>query len=319
MTRPHPKPRRLPAPSRRFESTAAAAQDSFTGGLVIFGCSRLIALFAPLDRDPSPFEAALTETGGCAAAIRRRPITGWARRPSDMTCSRKFSGLPRRVPGRSGGAIAVGFISTLFGVISGYFGGLVDDVLMRITDVALSIPTLPFAIVAVGLLGRASQHHPRHHAAVLAQRRPDHPLHRADRAREGLREMGAGGRAPRICTSSSTTSLPNVFRVVLLWITMSVAFAILTEASLSFIGLGDPVGGQLGADAQHRLRQRQPAHGLVVGGAAVVALVMLISALYLIGRGFEEQANPAAAAGDDMDGSAETDCDRQLEAKPPVT
>lgn len=48
--------------------------------------------------------------------------------------------------------LAVRFISTFFGIISGYFGGVLDDVLMRITDVALSIPTLLFAIVAVGLL-----------------------------------------------------------------------------------------------------------------------------------------------------------------------
>src|SRR5690606_40345657 len=35
-------------------------------------------------------------------------------------------------------AVAVGFISTVVGVISGYFGGYVDDILMRITDIALS-------------------------------------------------------------------------------------------------------------------------------------------------------------------------------------
>ena len=58
-------------------------------------------------------------------------------------------------------AVFIGFISALFivligtniGLIAGYFGKSVDDLLMRITDVAYGIPFIPFAIVLVTLLG----------------------------------------------------------------------------------------------------------------------------------------------------------------------
>src|SRR5581483_7430902 len=50
-------------------------------------------------------------------------------------------------------AVLVGFIGTNVGLISGYFGGVVDDVLMRITDFFCAIPFLPFMMVVVSFLG----------------------------------------------------------------------------------------------------------------------------------------------------------------------
>jgi peptide/nickel transport system permease protein len=78
---------------------------------------------------------------------------------------------------------------------------------------------------------------------------------------------------------------------------MSVAFAIMTEASLSFIGLGDPSvisWGQMlnTAFASGNLRT---AWWWVAPPS--IALMMLISSLYLIGRAFEEQANPRLRRG----------------------
>jgi peptide/nickel transport system permease protein len=51
-------------------------------------------------------------------------------------------------------AILVGVIGTNIGLVSGYFGGIVDDVLMRITDFFYAIPFLPFMMVVVALVDR---------------------------------------------------------------------------------------------------------------------------------------------------------------------
>lgn len=52
-------------------------------------------------------------------------------------------------------AILIGFIGTNVGLISGYFGGLIDDILMRITDFFYAIPFLPFMMVVVALISRS--------------------------------------------------------------------------------------------------------------------------------------------------------------------
>ena len=189
-------------------------------------------------------------------------------------------------------ALAVGFISTLFGVISGYFGGLVDDVLMRITDVALSIPTLPFAIVAVALLGPSVENIILV-ITVLFWRNGARIIRSAvltERERVYVKWARAAGASHLHIIMRHI--LPNIFRVVFLWITMSVAFAILTEASLSFLGLGDPTvisWGQM-LNTAFSSGNLRTAWWWVVPPS--IALILLVSSLYLIGRGYEEQTNP---------------------------
>jgi peptide/nickel transport system permease protein len=188
-------------------------------------------------------------------------------------------------------------ISTLFGVVSGYFGGYIDDALMRVTDIALSIPTLPFAIVAVGLLG-PSVTNIILIITLLFWRNGARIIRSAvltERERVYVKWARAAGASHLHVIVRHI--LPNVFRVVFLWVTMSVAFAILTEASLSFIGLGDPSvisWGQMlnTAFASGNLRT---AWWWVAPPS--IALVALISSLYLIGRAFEEQANPRLRRG----------------------
>jgi len=262
-------------------------------GLVILGIFLMIAIFAPWIATNPPYEAALTPEG---RLLRLRPPSAehWLGTTTFGTDVFSQFVLGFRVAFMVGviGAIAVGLISTLFGVVSGYFGGIVDDVLMRITDVALSIPTLPFAIVAVGLLGPSITNIILV-ITLLFWRNGARIIRSAvltERERVYVKWARAAGASHFHIIM--THVLPNVFRVIFLWITMSVAFAILTEASLSFIGLGDPSTVSWGqmlntAFASGNLRS---AWWWVVPPS--VALVMLISSLYLVGRAFEEQANP---------------------------
>jgi peptide/nickel transport system permease protein len=268
--------------------------DGFAvAGLIVFATFLVIAAFAPWIATHPPYESALSPEG---RLLRLQPPSADHWFGTTTFGHDVFSQfiLGFRVAFMVGvlGALAVGVISTLFGVVSGYFGGLIDDVLMRITDVALSIPTLPFAIVAVGLLG-PSINNIILVITLLFWRNGARIIRAAvltERERVYLRWARAAGASHLHIILRHI--LPNVFRVVFLWITMSVAFAILTEASLSFIGLGDPSVVSWGqmlntAFASGNLRS---AWWWVVPPS--LALVALISALYLIGRALEEQANP---------------------------
>jgi peptide/nickel transport system permease protein len=189
-------------------------------------------------------------------------------------------------------ALAVGLISTVLGLVSGYFGGYLDDVIMRLVDIALSIPTLPFAIVMVAVLGPSLTNvllvivllYWRNGArivrsAVLTQKQ--RPFITAARA--------LGASHWRIMTYHI---LPNVLPVAFLWMTMSIAFAVLTEASLSFIGLGDPNMASWGQmlNLAFQTASIRSAWWWVLPPS--LGLILLISSIYFIGRAFEEQTNP---------------------------
>jgi peptide/nickel transport system permease protein len=267
-------------------------------GLVVFGLFLFVALLAPLLITHPPFEASLLPSG----RLRRLDPPsadhwfGTTAFGNDVF-SQFLMGF--RVAFMVGvvGALAVGVISTIVGVVAGYFGGLIDDVLMRLTDVALSIPTLPFAIVAVALLG-PSVSNIILVITLLFWRNGARIIRSAvltERERVYVKWARAAGASHAHVILRHI--LPNVFRVVFLWVTMSVAFAILTEASLSFIGLGDPSVISWGQMLNTAFSSGNLRSAWWWVAPPSVALVMLISALYLIGRAFEEQANPRLRRG----------------------
>jgi peptide/nickel transport system permease protein len=132
-------------------------------------------------------------------------------------------------------AIAVG---VPFGTVSGYFGGAVDAVMMRITDGLLSIPALILAIALAAFLG------PSLGNAMLAIGIAAAPIFmrltrgqvvalRQEQFVEAARTMGFSH--PRIMF---VHILPNVVPVLVVQATLSMAAAIIAEAGLSFLGLG---------------------------------------------------------------------------------
>ncbi len=276
------------------ESLRLLMRDSFAvAGLTVLVLFVLLAIFAPMLAPHDPFKAMMTETGRLA---RLRPpsaehLLGTTAFGNDVL-SQFLHGFRVALLVGLVAAVAVGFISTVFGVISGYFGGLVDDTLMRITDIALSIPTLPFSIVAVALLGPSIENIILV-ITVLFWRNGARIIRSAvltERERIYVKWARAAGASHLHIILRHI--LPNILRVVFLWVTMSVAFAILTEASLSFLGLGDPTvisWGQM-LNTAFTSGNLRTAWWWVVPPS--LALVMLVSALYLIGRAYEEQTNP---------------------------
>jgi len=140
--------------------------------------------------------------------------------------------------------LAAAVISTLLGVVvgltSGYYGGIIDEILMRIVDILLCLPVLPLLMVLIYFWGRNILY-----VIFLIAIFGWLGLARVIRSQVlSLKEM------PFIeCAKASGASgvyimfkhlLPNVMPVVMTDFILTIPGAILTEAALSFIGFGDP-------------------------------------------------------------------------------
>ncbi len=145
------------------------------------------------------------------------------------------------------GAVAVVisvFIALVVGLTAGYFGGWVDHVLMRVADVFSAIPFLPIAITLSYAFGaEMEQSHKIYLIMVILGLLGWMSLARLIRAqllfvREKDYVLAARALGLRNHTIMWRHILPNIFNLVIVNITLAYASSLLTEAALSFIGLG---------------------------------------------------------------------------------
>ncbi|MDH5461646.1 MAG: ABC transporter permease [Candidatus Bathyarchaeota archaeon] len=131
-------------------------------------------------------------------------------------------------------------LGIFIGIVAGYFGGLVDETLMRIVDILLCLPVLPLLLGLMVIYGTSVWY-----LVILIAIFGWQGLSRIIRSRVlSLKEMpfvecarAAGGSKFYIMLKHM---VPNVLPVALASMILSVPAAILTEAAISFIGLGDP-------------------------------------------------------------------------------
>jgi peptide/nickel transport system permease protein len=176
-------------------------------------------------------------------------------------------------------AIAVlvsGTIGTIVGLVSGYFGGAVDALLMRLTDVALSLPLILVAIVLVAALGNGFGN------VVLVIVLLLWPRYARQIRGEtlALRERDFVALA-RIANCSHLRIirrhiLPNVVPTLLVLATLQSGYVVLLESTLSFLGAGippsTPAWGLMIAEGRTVI---ETAWWVVVWpGLAIVALVL---------------------------------------------
>lgn len=188
-------------------------------------------------------------------------------------------------------SLAVG-VGIVVGVVCGYFGGALDDALMRFTEIFLTMPTLLFTIALVIILG------PSQSSIALALGLTSWPqiarLVRAEamRARQydyvsAAVTMGMGH--GRIILGHI---LPNSLSPVMVAASELIAHVILAEAALSFLGLGDNEsmswGNMVGAGRQVL---RTAWYMTAEPGLAIFLTVM---AFTLLGNGINDALNPKA-------------------------
>ncbi|WP_433572555.1 ABC transporter permease [Streptomyces sp. CA-251247] len=184
-------------------------------------------------------------------------------------------------------------IGTVVGIIAGHYGGWFQTVLMRVTDWFLVMPTLVLAIVLATVMSRSVW------TVVIAIGVTSWPttarLVRAQtiavESRPYIeRAKALGGGHGHIM---SRHVLPNVMPLVLAQTTLGISTAILTEATLAFLGLGDPTvvswGGML-QDAREAGAVSSGHWWYLAPPGLAIALVAL--AFTLCGRAIESVLNP---------------------------
>ncbi len=256
-------------------------------GLIIVTTVVLIALAAPLLYEESPWMM--------VAAPLIPPFTD-AAYPfgTDMLGRDITAGLVwgARV------SLMVGLLSTgvalLFGIavgaIAGYCGGRIDDALMRFTEFFQTIPQLAMAVVLVAVLGPSM--YSIMGAIAVVSWPPAARLVRSEfmtlKPREFVQAGIVIGQTPGRIVRSQI--LPNAMSPIIVSASFMVATAILTESSLSFLGLGDrnmmSWGFMIGA-ARTMIRE---AWWMSVWPG--VAILLTVLAINLIGEGLNDALNP---------------------------
>jgi len=134
-------------------------------------------------------------------------------------------------------AVAIG---TAIGLLSGYYRGLLDSVLMRITDLFITLPVLPFILILAALLGRNIGNI----IVVIAITGWTGTARMVRSQTLSIKERPYVEAARSIGARDSHVMirhiLPNVFPLVFANAIIGIVDAILAESGLSFLGLGDP-------------------------------------------------------------------------------
>jgi len=145
------------------------------------------------------------------------------------------------------GAVAViisGFIGVIVGGFAGYYGGRVDMLLMRFAEVVQAIPFLPLAIILSAMIGNLLPTHLRMYLIMCVLGVLSWPsLARLTRGqilstRENEYVMAAKALGVKERTIIFKHIMPNIFAVVLVSLTLSLATCMIIESTLSFLGFG---------------------------------------------------------------------------------
>ena len=183
-------------------------------------------------------------------------------------------------------------IGTLVGLVSGYYGKITDTLLMRTTDIFLVLPFLPIVLILISVVT------PSIWIIIFVLAILSWPgIARVIRAQVLSLKERPFMDAARVAGASDSRLIflhlaPNVLPFSFLYMSLGVAGAIITEAALSYLGLGDPNvtswGGMLSTV-------------ITLGGGLYywwwlippgLAITFLSLGFYLLGRGFDEVINP---------------------------
>jgi peptide/nickel transport system permease protein len=263
----------------RFWQRLLGSGEGLSGAAILLALA-LVALFAPLLYPHDPLSIVAPALTGPFQNMSV-PL-GTDRLGRDVLAELFHGARTSLVVGLATAAAAIA-IGAVVGTIAGFAGGALDEVLMRVTDAFQTVPgfllalafvsvvgaSLPVVVLAIAL-GAWTGPARIARAEVLSIRERDyvasarvigmHPLEIA------LREV-----------------LPNAMPPVLALASVIVASAILTEAALSFLGLGDPnvvTWGSMIAEGRNVLRSA-PFLSIVPG----LALVVTVLGVYLFGEG----------------------------------
>ncbi|RQG93576.1 ABC transporter permease [Natrarchaeobius chitinivorans] len=262
-------------------------------GIVVLAAFVFIAVFAPILAPYSPGARHRRDDGSLARldAPSTDHLLGTTHHGQDVFSQLIVSARVSVFVGFLAAFIAV-FIGTNIGLISAYYGGWIDDILMRIVDIAYGLPFLPFVIVLVFIFGANIVNIMLVIAAILWR----------DSARVVRSEVLSQKQRPYVESARAIGAsdfrilyrhvFPNVLPLTVLYMAFAVAYAIMYEASIAFLGFGDPNVYSWG-----RMMYQAYTHGAIREAwwwvlPAGVCIMLLVSSVFFIGRTLEEITNP---------------------------
>ncbi|WP_207448967.1 ABC transporter permease subunit [Roseomonas marmotae] len=263
-------------------------------GVSIYIAYIIVGLCADWLAPYDPMEILFTPEGGLAASLppSAEHWLGTTNLGRDIFSQLVMGTRPSLIVGLSA-AVAVAVIGTVVGLLSGYFGGGLDQVLMRLTDIVIGLPFLPFVIVVTALLGPQLQNIV---FAVAIMLWPN--AARVIRSQVLTLSQRQFVEAARVTGASEWRILfvhvaPSVLPFSALYGAFAVGWAILTQASISFLGFGDSDTISWGtmlqdAYASQALDRGQYAWFMPAG----LCIVLVVLAGFLVSRGYEELLFP---------------------------
>lgn len=279
----------------RFPWRPAGSAGQLLGrvGVVILDLFILVAVFAPL---LAPYDPR-AQTGLPYQSPSGSHLLGTNDIGQDILSELIFGARVSLAIGFLAALLAI-VVGTLVGVVSGYFGGLADTLLMRFVDITLALPFLPLLIVLAVFLGRNINTTVLVISVVIWARPARILRSQVLSARERGFVQAARSMGGRPAHLLRRHVLPAVSPLVIAQFVRAANIAILLEASLSFLGLGDVTAKSWGttlyyASARGAFLTRAWLWWVLPTGLAISLVVV---AFAFIGYSLEERADPRLRA-----------------------
>ena len=263
-----------------------AASGQLRVGLVLFALVLLVVLFAPQLAPFDPYDLGddLLVPPGTAGHL-----LGTTNMGQDILSMLIYGSRASLTIGIVAAAIS-GVIGTLVGAVAGFYGGKLDKVISEVINVFLMIPSFFLVLIIVAMFGSSMVNvmfvigltsWPSNARMMRVQAM-------SIKERTFVKSAVAMGESKRQILFKYI--IPNGLFPVIANTTMGVAKAILTEASLSFLGLGDPnviSWGQMIFDGKQYLTS-----GWWMSTFAGLCIMLIVMIFYLIGDGLNYALNP---------------------------
>lgn len=263
-----------------------AASGQLRVGLVLFALVLLVVLFAPQLAPFDPYDLGddLLVPPGPAGHL-----LGTTNMGQDILSMLIYGSRASLAIGIVAAAIS-GVIGTLVGAVAGFYGGKLDKVISEVINVFLMIPSFFLVLIIVAMFGSSMVNvmfvigltsWPSNARMMRVQAM-------SIKERTFVKSAVAMGESKRQILFKYI--IPNGLFPVIANTTMGVAKAILTEASLSFLGLGDPnvvSWGQMIFDGKQYLTS-----GWWMSTFAGLCIMLIVMIFYLIGDGLNYALNP---------------------------
>jgi peptide/nickel transport system permease protein len=280
-----PIPAARPQAATRLARIVAVAREAPLAPVVILGGLVLVAIFADLiaPHDPTVpvqganvFDPPFWMEGGRSTTLLGTDFQG-----RDVL-SRLIHGARVSLVVGLMGTLVAGGIGTALGIVSGYLGGWVDQLIMRVTDAWLALPALVFAIFLATLVGPSmwniivilgAVYWTRYARVIRGE-----VLTLREREFVKLAEI-AGASKLRVIVRHI---VPNVMNTTMVLASLTVGVVIIAEASLSFLGVGvpppQPAWGLMLSEARSTLMAGQ--WWLTVFPGVCIVLIVLATQIF---------------------------------------